>query len=235
MYGSRFMLVLIGTPGLVHSVLGGDTFAERFEYHSLNMLETEAAMEALRVPLATGGISASDALLQAAALDAQRYPFFIQVWGEALWDYAAGHGIERLTDEDMQAVLPGVARRRNDFYNGRFKEIRPHDDLFAATVALADAYKSFSRLDEQAIVDIIRLALEAGSPEPAERKDRAETALQELIRIGYIWQPAGTPYVEAGIPSLMTYVAEQRNSRQPQLPAADLRRIGATAAKRLGA
>ena len=43
-----------------------------------------------------GGISASDELLQEAVRDAQRYPFFIQVWGEALWDYAAEQGVQHL-------------------------------------------------------------------------------------------------------------------------------------------
>ena len=231
----RFMLILIGTPGLVQSVRQGGTFGERFRYHSINMLEDEAAMEALRVPLEKGGISAPNELLHEVALDAQRYPFFIQVWGAALWDYAAKQGVQRLTDGDMQAVLPGVAAHREDFYDGRFKEIRPDDALFAATVALADAFQSAGRLDEQAIVEIILLALETDIPEPAERKARAEAVLQELIRIGYVWQPARTPYVEAGIPSLMAYVAAKRTESQPALPAADIQRIGAAAAKRLGA
>ena len=234
MHSSRFMLVLIGTPGLTQSVRQGGTFGERFRYHSINMLDGEATIEALQVPLGEGGISAPKALLHEVALDAQRYPFFIQVWGEALWGYAAKNGIERLTDGNLRDVLPGVARQRDDFYHGRFEEIRKDKALRVAATAVADAFNSGDKYDHEGIAEIITLALKPRVADEDEREEKAEALLSRLIEVGYVWKPTGIPFIEAGIPSLMAYVAAKRGSRQPQLPAADLRRIGTAAAKRLG-
>ena len=232
---SRFMLILIGTPGLTQSIRQGVTFAERFEYYSIDMLGDEAAIEALRVPLATGGISASDALLQEAAHDAQRYPFFIQVWGEALWDYAARHGIQGLRGEHLQAARPAADRRRDSLYERRFEEFVKDHALFTAAVAVADAFASDIPCDDLALLDLIGIVLQRALPDEQARRQKALSLIERLVELGFIWKPGGLPPYQAGIPSLMTYIAAKRAEGQPELPAASLRRIGATAAKRLGA
>ena len=233
MYGSRFMLILIGTLGLIHSVLQGDTFAERFERHSLDMLECEAAMEALRAPLEKGGISAPNELLRKVALDAQRYPFFIQVWGEALWDYAAKHGIQHLSDEHLQGARTKVDRRRDSLYEGRLRELIKDDRLRLAAIAVADAFASGIPCDDFAFLDILGLALRSSIPDEAARRQKSLSLIERLVELGFIWEPGGLPPYQAGIPSLMTYIAAKRTERQPTLPAADLERIGTAAAKRL--
>ena len=235
MHSSRFMLVLIGTPGLVQSVRQGGTFGERIEYYSLDMLECEAAMEALRTPLGKSGISASDELLHEVALDAQRYPFFIQVWGAALWDYAAEHGIQHLGDEHLQAARPAADRRRIRLYERRFEELSKDDGLRAAASALSDAFRVGERYDQDGVTDIIGLALQPSIPEEATRRQESRALLERLIELGYVWKPDGLPAIQPGIPSLMTFIADKRTERQPELPVADLERISAAAAKRLGA
>ena len=233
MYGSRFMLILIGTPGLIQSVPKGGTFGERIEYYSIDMLECDAAMDALRVPLEKGGINVPDELLREAALDAQRYPFFIQVWGSALWDYAAKHGIQQLRDEHLQAARPAADRRRSSLYERRFEEFAKDNALFTAAVAVADAFASGILCDDFAFLDLIGIALQPSVPDEQARRQQALSLVERLVQLGYVWKPDGLPPYQAGIPSLMTYVADNRTERQPALPAADLERIGAAAAKRL--
>ena len=232
---SRFMLILIGTPGITQSIRQGATFAERFEYYSIDMLAEEAAMEALRVPLEAGGISASDELLQEAVRDAQRYPFFIQVWGAALWDYAAGHGIAKLSGSHLQAARPAADRRRNSLYERRFEEFVKDDALFTAAVAVADAFASGASCDDLAFLDLLGMALWQGIPDEQARRQKSLSLIERLVELGYVWKPNGLPPYQAGIPSLMAYIAAKRAERQPEVPAADLQRIGAAAAKRLQA
>ena len=235
MYDCRFMLILIGTPGLTQSVRRGGTFGERFEYYSIDMLADEPAMEALRVPLGQGGISTSDELLQEAVRDAQRYPFFIQVWGEALWDHAAKQGIQQLGGEHLQAAQLAAERRRSSLYARRMKELVKDDALFAAAVAVADAFASGAPCDDFAFLDIIGMALRQSIPDEKARRQEAMLLIERLVELGYVWEPDDLPPYQAGIPSLMTYIAERRPEEQPEVPAADLQRIGAAAAKRLGA
>ena len=231
--GSRFMLILIGTPGLIQSVRQGGTFGERCEYYSIGMLEDEPAMEALRVPLEKGGVSASDELLQEAVSDAQRYPFFIQVWGEALWNHSARHGIQHLQGEHLPAVGPSAERRRQSLYQGRFKEFVKDEALFTAAVAVADAFAAGAPCDDLAFIDLLGMALSQSIPDEKARRQEALSLVERLVELGYVWEPDGLPPYQAGIPSLMAYVAEKRTERQPEVPAADLKRIGAAAAKRL--
>ena len=230
---SRFMLILIGTPGLVQSVPQGGTFGERFEYYSIDMLECDAAMEALRVPLEKGGISAPNELLREVALDAQRYPFFIQVWGEVLWDYAAKHGIQHLRDEHLQAARPAADHRRSRLYERRMKEFIKDGDLRLAAVAIADAFAAGGRYDQDAMIDIIGLALQPSIPDEQVRRQQAWSLVERLVELGFIWEPGGLPPYQAGIPSLMTYIADKRTEHQPEVPNADIRRISEAAAKRL--
>ena len=226
----RFMLILIGTPGLIRSIRQGGTFAERFEYYSIDTLDDEAAMEALRAPLDSGGIGASPTLLRAVARDAQRYPFFIQVWGAALWNCAARHGAQNLRDEHLQAAQPAADRRRSSLYERQFIK---DEALFTATVAVADAFAADVPCDDLALLDIIGLVLARAVPDAQARRQQALALIERLVELGFIWKPSGLPPYRAGIPSLMTFMAEKRDSRQPELPAADLRRVAQDAARRL--
>ena len=230
---SRFMLVLIGTPGLVQSVRQGGTFGERIEYYSIDMLAEEAATEALRAPLSKGGIGISAELLQAAVRDAQRYPFFIQVWGQALWEHAAKHGIQQLGSEHLQAVRPAADRRRIRLYERRFEEIDRGDGLRAAATAVSDAYRVGKQFDQDGVTDIIDLALQPSIPDEQARRQEARSLLERLVELGYVWKPNGLPAIQPGIPSLMTYIADKRTERQPEVPAADIQRIFDAAARRL--
>ncbi len=52
----------------------------------IRLLGREAAAAALVEPLGAGGIAVEPADLATVIDESQHYPYFVQVWGEALWD-----------------------------------------------------------------------------------------------------------------------------------------------------
>ena len=230
-----FFVVIAGTPGLMSVISQGVTGIDRVPVLCPGLLELAAAIDAIRIPLEASGIAISDTAIEEVANDAQRYPFFLQVWGSALWGHAAEHGIQHLNDEHAQAAKASVDALRARFYERRFEEIAKDDGLRIAAIAVSDAFGIRGEYDHDGVVDIIDLALMPGIPDERTRRQEARVLFERLIELGFVWKPDGLPPVHPGIPSLMAYIADKRTERQPEVPAADLQRIGAAAAKRLGA
>ena len=60
------------------------------------------------MPLAAHGVSIDGASLEAVVEDSQCYPYFIQVWGRALWQQRLATGATRLTAAHAAAAQPDV-------------------------------------------------------------------------------------------------------------------------------
>ena len=203
-----FLLVLAGTPGLLaHLGRMNVSFADRLGRGLLGIgrLGDAAAREALVEPLA-----AHDASIDADALDSvvehsQRYAYFVQLWGEALWDRRPATGETRLTAAHAAAALPAVAARVTEYYQRRYRELEA-GGLLSAAVAVAPVFQADG--DATATDRDLDAALAATGLDAAGRL----AAREELNRLGYIWCPPGQlpPVVwSAGIPSLMQYVRDQ--------------------------
>lgn len=83
--------VAIYTAGLSHTqdvITDVVSFAERFNYNSLESLDTRAAVEALLSPARKLGVEWSSSTLESAVELARGYPYFIQVIGDAVWEVA---------------------------------------------------------------------------------------------------------------------------------------------------
>ena len=114
-------------------------------------------------------------------------------------------------------------------------EISKSDALHIAATAVADAYNVAGPYDEYGVRQIINFALADEIPDKKARREEARALIEKLVALGYVWQPAGQSFMEVGIPSLMDYIAQRRPDEQPELPAADARRISDASRKRQGA
>jgi len=120
-----FLLVLTGTPGLQPFLMSvGATFVERSQKLAVGRLDEQGAAEAINIPLQQDGISIEEAALSRAVKDAQCYPYFLQLWGSALWDAAAEHDADRLTNVDVEQVMPKIVAHREGFYKSRYNLLR---------------------------------------------------------------------------------------------------------------
>ena len=202
-----FMLVLAGTPGLAAHLAAMDaSFWSRLGEGRLGigLLGDAAARAALAEPLAAhgGGIDA-DALATVVE-ESQRYPYFVQLWGAALWERHPVTGATRLTAAHLDAARSDVAGQITDYYQDRRRELETRG-LLPAAMATAPLFQAGGTASDHAVDAALATTGADASARVAAR--------EELHALGYIWSPPGQrpPVVWiAGIPSLTTYVLDQR-------------------------
>ena len=204
-----FLLVLAGTPGLAATLARTDaSFWNRLGSGRLGvgLLSSEAAAEALEAPLRQRDVCVTKDALASVVEAAQRYPYFLQLWGEALWQQRPATGSGRLTETHVEAARPPVAARIAEYYQDRFRELEA-GGLLPAAVAVAPLFSESSSADTPATATdhAIDAALAAAHDDGEQRL----AAREALHRLGYIWcPPAQAPPIawQAGIPSLTAYV-----------------------------
>ena len=211
-----FLLVLAGTPGLpAHFRQMEVSFWSRLGEGLLGVgrLDDAAAAEALAEPLARVDVAIDECALKAVVEHSQRYAYFIQLWGDALWRHHQATGETPIAMPAVDAVRPGVSGRIADYYQERYDELRDAGLLPAAT-AVAPLFQSGP--DATTTEHALDAALAAAGIEEEAVRLRS---LRGLTRLGYVWHPPGQvpPIVwSAGIPSLTTFVLEAGSKLSPQ-------------------
>ena len=210
--GAPFLLVLAGTPGLPSHLDAMDaSFWSRLGQGKLGIgrLSEDAARQALTVPLQAHGVDVAPDVLASVVAHSQRYPYFVQLWGDALWQRLLATGTNPIDAEHERAVAPVVAAQVADYYNQRFAELK-QGDLLPAAVAVA---KLFER---NGAADATDQQVDAALADAAIENASARLSTQEALnRLGYIWQPPNQQAPirwQAGIPSLMAHVLKQAAS-----------------------
>ena len=207
------LLVLAGTPGLpAHLATMNASFWSRLGDGRLGigLLSDAAARAALVEPLEAHDVSIDADAVDAVVEHSQRYPYFIQLWGEALWRRRLADEVTRFTASHVRAARRDVTARVTDYYQDRYRELEARGLLRAAVAAAAP----FGAGAASATDRDLDAALAATGGDAADRL----VARDELNRLGYLWSPPGQlpPIVwVAGIPSLMTYVADHAPPLRP--------------------
>ena len=208
-----FLLVLAGTPGLPARLDAMDaSFWPRLGEGLLGIgrLSDQAAQDALAKPLTANGVCIDAKALTAAVQHSQRYPYFIQLWGDALWRRHLATGAARLTAADANAALVEVAAQTANYYHGRFAELEA-GGLASAATAVAAIFQ------DDADATASNQAIDAALATAGIQAERARfDAREALNRLGFIWRPPGqrAPVTwQAGIPSLMAHVLAHADDR----------------------
>ena len=202
-----FLLVLAGTPGLpAHLDAMDASFWARLGEGRLGvgLLDEAAAAEALTKPLAAHKVSVEDEALCAVLGHSQRYPYFIQLWGDALWKRHVATGTNTLTSADTAAVRPTVAMLVAEYYQDRYREIEMAQLQSAAKAVALIFQDDATATDRDIDAALANVGLEEATTRIASR--------EALNRLGYIWcPPSQTPPIvwTPGIPSPMAYVFER--------------------------
>ena len=205
-----FLLVLAGTPEL-RSRLGAlnTTFWNRAERCPVGRLDPAASDAALRKPLEAEHIDIDDDAAALVVRESQGYPYFVQLWGEAVWQQVRGSGEmrRRIVRADTARAQASFDRSKNGYYLERYDELVDRD-LLPVARTVADAFAQRNHLNDEQLHAAIAQGL--GDERRTEDLAAARTALSHL---GYVWRPETEPMWEAGIPNLMSYV--QRYVRPP--------------------
>ena len=201
-----FLLVLAGTPGLpAHLDTMNAAFWERLGSGELGigLLSREAATAALAQPLQDQGIDIEPSALDAAVDASQRYPYFIQLWGEALWEQQRASGTTCLNADHLEQARPVVVSRIANCYQNRYRELEGRN-LLRGAVALAPVFQQTEDVSDGQIDTALRTVATSANARLAIR--------EKLNALGYIWCPPDqAPPVtwQPGIPSLMAYVHQR--------------------------
>ena len=200
-------LLLAGTPALKPFLLSGAvdaSFVERAPMIVPGLLSEAQSREALDVPQWRDW-QLDEAVFDAVVAESLGYPYFLQLWGKALWE----NGCVRKTVDQavLEAARSQVDAVRTEFYAGRFDEFENdareadlHRDamlkatqLMAVQVATPHAAITTAQLN--------RLLGDAGfKPADATVAKRIIIDNGFLNRTGDEWRPA--------IPSLAAYIRD---------------------------
>jgi hypothetical protein len=133
------MLVVSGLPPLVQNLQAARSHAERlFRVEELGNLglepmnghESSPAALALIRPAADAGIPFEPNVAQQVATDVDGYPYFIQKYGEALWDAADAANLDAITPKLYASTRPRVQDALDaEFFENRYLDAPRADQL----------------------------------------------------------------------------------------------------------
>ena len=199
-----FLLVLAGTPNLPTRLNAlSATFWNRAKQIGIGRLEPAAAGEAVTRPLAEQAppLAITDDALAEIVNESQGYPYFLQIWGDALWRVARKQNLTQIDGGVASVAKVAFDRERSIYYEDRRRELKAQT-LLSVAIEVAAAFRDRATLADAELDRIIAVALEA------DPQDREVLRLQsDLANVGYVWSPPGeADRWEPGIPSLMRYV-----------------------------
>lgn len=131
------MLILCGLPPLISHLQAARSHAERFfKAESISNLSldpehedalTEAA-QALVTPTEGSTPRFDPSTAEQIAADVDGYPYFIQYFGEALWDSAEAAGEDIIGRSHYAGMKSSIQRTLDDgFFDTRYRDVRPAD------------------------------------------------------------------------------------------------------------
>ena len=187
---SPFLLVLAGTPNLeAHLDSMGVSFWNRARQLRVGRLGKEATAEALRRPFEREDIGVSGDVLDAMVEASQRYPYFVQLLGSAVWRRAVSPSEPGRTVSAavLDAALPEFEAARGEYYAHRFRELA-RSGLLSVGRAVAQAFHRRATLNHAALEEAVRSGL-GGKP----AAERVRSATDALSHLGFIWTVAARP------------------------------------------
>ena len=189
-------LILSGLPGAARTLLEeGQTYAERLAIYDLGMLRPDGVTEALRQPFEQdAGIGVDDAAIEHVTADTGGYPYFVQLWGEALWDTLPQRREVRLSD--IARAQARVDATRNEFFASRWRRL-PHGRASELVRALADA-------DGRGRVTALAHSLGLAS------SNALGPAREQLLSQGQLYSPE-RGVLEFTVPGFAAWVREHRH------------------------
>ena len=171
-------LLLSGLPSAAENLFAeGQTYTERLHRIDLDLLDRTGTAEAIRGPFARHGAEVDDLVVDTVHDGSGGYPWFVQLWGEALWDAARRH--DRIELPDARTAGEAVHTRTEAFFSDRWRRVPTgRATLLALTLAEQEGDAAMSDLLE--VLDLTHQAIA-----PARRA---------LIDLGLAWAPSRGRY-----------------------------------------
>ena len=119
---AQFYVVGAGLPSLPRVLAEARSYAERlFEYWPIGALEAVDAAMALTRPAAEVGVAWRDDAVTAVVERSSGYPYFLQEFGKAAWDFAPGPEIT--LDDARIGIRAGLDGLDHGFFRSRWERV----------------------------------------------------------------------------------------------------------------
>ena len=150
------MLLLAGTTDLPRHLNSMEaSFWDRSKILSWGLLRSEAATDAIRIPMEAGGRAISADALTQVVEESHGYPYFLQLWGEMLWAEVSGSS-HPISLEAVRRARPRFETARNLYRQNRHAELRRARLAFVAAT-LASAFRDADKVTEFEVDASIKL------------------------------------------------------------------------------
>ena len=132
--GLPLVIVGAGLPHLPAVLSASKSYSERlFRYQLVDRLPRDAADQALVAPATDEGVEWGPEALDAMYALTGGYPYFVQAYGKAAWDYAPRSPI---SDTDVALAAPGAdAELAVGFFGSRFERATPAEREYLRAMA----------------------------------------------------------------------------------------------------
>ena len=171
--GLPFGLLLSGLPSAAENLFDeGQTYTERLHRVDLDLLDRAGTTEAIRSPFARHDADVDDLVLDVVHDGSGGYPWFVQLWGEALWD--AARRPDRIELQDARAAGEVVHARTEAFFADRWRRV-PSGRATLLVLELAAQGGNTAVAD---LLDVLDLTHQAIAP-----------ARRALLDLGLAWSP----------------------------------------------
>lgn len=207
-----FFLILAGTPGLKQTLNKADaSFVHRSYSLAVGNLEPEAAWAALKEPCIGTGMSITEDVLEDVVSRSDHYPYFIQMWGEHLWDNAFEASSNKIDKNDVDDVEEEVEDQKEKFYSGVYEDIAGDLALRLGSQIIARALLADQRLTKVSATSLIKKIFPPTVPEE-DRQQKSEDLIDRIEDIDFVWRRG--KFYEAGIPSFMEYILDMERANE---------------------
>lgn len=189
-----FLVVGAGLPSLPLAFTEAKSYAERlYLYHEIGPLDREAAKAAVVRPAATRGVRWTDAAADLVVDTSAGYPYFLQVYANATWDYAQTSPIGKAD----AAVGIDAARRELDvgFYGSRWDRATTAQKAYLRAVAH----------DGDTPTPTSEVAQRLG-----RRASHVSVARDQLIKKGLLYAP-DRGAIAFTVPGMADFIARQQD------------------------
>ncbi len=199
------LLVIAGTPDLQMVLdVSGSTFTERFEICPVGRLAREDAARALTEPFGEYA-RFEDRALSAVLDETQGYPYFIQLWGEAIWNTVAESGVASIGMPQVEAAAAAAGQRRQRLYSRRIDEMLRIGMLIPVAETALEIRMGRRRPNA---FDLMRTADRIAAAGGGDWN----AASRALLHTGFIWDEKPDKW-EYGIPSLAEHIVKAAAGR----------------------
>lgn len=131
---AQFYIVGAGLPSLPRVLAEARSYAERlFQYWTIGALSPGDASTALTKPAAEVGIEWERDAVDGIVVRSAGYPYFLQEFGKAAWDFAPGPTIT--VDDARAGIQAGTSSLDRGFFRSRWERAAPSEREYMRAMA----------------------------------------------------------------------------------------------------